>query len=116
MKGTRDLGFYQLDQIKRVRLVKRADCYYVQFCVSADRTETVEPTGKAIGLDVGLKGFYTDSEGISIENPRFLRRSEKVLKRFGLDSNNTWGDQTSTLVGASLSEQVRSLNQESPSL
>lgn len=27
---------------------------------------------------------------------------------FGLDSSNTWGDQTATLVGANLSEQVRS--------
>ncbi len=31
LKGTRDLNFYQPDQIKRVRLVKRADGYYVQF-------------------------------------------------------------------------------------
>jgi putative transposase len=81
MKGTRDLNFYQLDQIKRVRLVRRADGYYVQFCVAADRTESVEPTGKAVGLDVGLKEFYTDSEGTMIENPRFLRKSEKQLKR-----------------------------------
>lgn len=81
MKGTRDLNFYQVDQIKRVRLVKRADGYYVQFCVSVDRLETVEPTGKAVGLDVGLKEFYTDSAGAMIENPRFLRKAEKVLKR-----------------------------------
>lgn len=80
MKGTRDLNFYQVDQIKRVRLVKRADGYYVQFCISADRLETVEPTGKAVGLDVGLKEFYADSTGVTIENPRFLRKAEKVLK------------------------------------
>jgi putative transposase len=81
MKGTRDLHCYQPDQIKRVRLVKRADGYYVQFCLSVDRSESVEPTGKAIGLDVGLKEFYTDSDGAMIENPRFLRKTEKVLKR-----------------------------------
>jgi putative transposase len=81
MKGTRDLVFYQLDQIKRVRLVKRADGYYVQFCVSADRSELIAPTGNVIGLDVGLKEFYTDSEGLTVENPRFLRKSEKTLKR-----------------------------------
>jgi putative transposase len=81
MKGTRDLNFYQAGQIKRVRLVKRADGYYVQFCVSVDRSEQVEPTGKAVGLDVGLKDFYTDSNGETVENPRFLRKAEKVLKR-----------------------------------
>ncbi len=30
LKGTRDLHFYQLAQIKRVRLVKRADGYFVR--------------------------------------------------------------------------------------
>jgi putative transposase len=35
---------------------------------------------------------------------------------FELDSRNTWGDQTSTFVDASQLGQVRSLNQESPSL
>jgi putative transposase len=81
LKGTRDLNFYQADQIKRVRLVKRADGYYVQFCVSVDRSEQAEPTGKAVGLDVGLKDFYTDSNGETVENLRFLRKAEKVLKR-----------------------------------
>jgi len=36
LKGTRDLHFYQISQIKRVRLVKRADGVYVQFCVDVD--------------------------------------------------------------------------------
>ncbi len=81
LKGTRDLHFYQIDQIKRVRLVKRADGYYVQFCISVERLELVEPTGKTIGLDVGLNSFYTDSNGGTVENPRFLRRGEKILKR-----------------------------------
>ena len=38
-------------------------------------------TGKTIGLDVGLKEFYTDSNGEIISNPRFLRRGETRLKR-----------------------------------
>jgi putative transposase len=46
LKGTRDLNFYQPDQIKRVRLVKRADGYYAQFCISVDRTEILPATGK----------------------------------------------------------------------
>ena len=81
LKGTRDLGFYDLSQIKRVRLVKRADGYYIQFCVSVDRVESAAMTGKTIGLDVGLKEFYTDSDGEIVPNPRFLRRGEVRLKR-----------------------------------
>ncbi len=81
MRGTRDLHYYQLDQIKRVRVVRRADGYYVQFCLSQDRIEKRKPTGKTIGLDVGLTHFYTDSDGNTVENPRHLRKSEKALKR-----------------------------------
>ena len=80
LKGTRDLHFYQISQIKRVRLVKRADGVYVQFCVDVDRKENTEPSGTTIGLDVGLKEYYTDSNGTTVENPRFLRKGEKVIK------------------------------------
>jgi putative transposase len=81
IKGTRDLNFYQPDQIKRVRLVKRADGYYVQFCIQVDREEKIEPTHKTIGLDVGLESFYTDSLGNKVENPRFYRTGEQKMKR-----------------------------------
>jgi putative transposase len=79
--GTYDLHFYQINDIKRVRLVKRADGYYAQFCIAVDREIKVEPSKKIIGLDVGLNHFYTDSNGDKVENPRFLRKSEKALKR-----------------------------------
>ncbi|QLE49847.1 transposase [Nostoc sp. C057] len=81
LKGTRDLHFYQINQIKRVRLVKRADGVYAQFCIDVERSENIEPTGNTVGLDVGLKEYYTDSDGTMVENPKFLLRSEKVLKR-----------------------------------
>jgi transposase len=47
--GTRDLNFYQPEQIKRLRLVKCADGYYCQFVVSVDREEILDPSGQAIG-------------------------------------------------------------------
>jgi putative transposase len=81
LKGTYDLHFYQLSDIKRVRLVRRADGYYVQFCISVDVRRETEPTGKAIGLDVGIKYFLADSSGNTIENPQFYRQSEKQLNR-----------------------------------
>jgi putative transposase len=46
-----------------------------------ERTEQFIPTGKAIGIDVGLNHFYTDSDGNTIPNHRYLRKSEKALKR-----------------------------------
>ena len=79
--GSRDLNFYDVKQIKRVRLVRRADGYYAQFAVQVNRVEYVEPSGNAIGLDVGLSAFYTDSNGEKVENPRFLRKGEKRVKQ-----------------------------------
>ncbi len=81
LKGTRDLHFFQVNQIKRVRLVKRADGVYVQFCIDSERRENITPTKETIGLDVGLKEYYTDSNGSVVKNPKFLRKGEKVLKR-----------------------------------
>jgi len=87
--GTRDLHFYQLSQVKRVRVVRRADGYYVQFCIDAERNEKREPTGKTIGLDVGLTHFYTDSDGNTVENPRHLRKSERSLKKLNCRLSRT---------------------------
>jgi len=80
LKGTWDLNFYQLEQIKRIRLLRRADGYYVQFLVNAENKVDIELTGKMIGVDVGLKEFYTDSNGHAEPNPKFYRTSEKRLR------------------------------------
>ena len=79
--GSWDLAHYPVELIKRVRLVRRADGYYCQFCIAVDRSEPQEPTGKTIGLDVGLAAFYTDSNGEKVENPRFYRKREQRRKR-----------------------------------
>ena len=78
--GSRNLHFYRLDQIKRVRVVRRHDGYYAQFLIDHKREENKELTGKQIGLDVGLTHFYTDSFGEKIDNPRFLRKDERKIK------------------------------------
>ena len=79
--GTYDLHYYQINQIKRLRLVRRADGYYAQFCVEAERRIETKPTKKVLALDVGLAHFYTDSNGEKVDNPKFLRKTEKTLKR-----------------------------------
>lgn len=72
---------FPLKQIKRVRIIKRADGYSVQFGVRTERTIEHVPSGKAIGIDVGLKAFLTDSESNTVENPRHYRKAEQKLKR-----------------------------------
>lgn len=82
--GSRDLNFYQIEQIKRVRIVRRADGYYVQFAVQADPRDTVKPltpSQKAVGIDLGIKYFLADSLGNIEPNPQFYRKGEHSLKR-----------------------------------
>jgi putative transposase len=82
--GSRDLHFYQIEQIKRVRILRRADGYYVQFSVQLDPRDTVEPIApsqKAVGIDLGIKYFLADSLGNIEPNPQFYRRGEQQLNR-----------------------------------
>jgi putative transposase len=81
MWGTRNLHFYHKGQIKRVRVVRRHDGYYAQFLIDHKREENKELTGRQIGVDVGLSHFYTDSLGEKVNNPRFLRKDERKIKR-----------------------------------
>lgn len=79
--GSYDLNFYHLKAVKRVRLIRRADGYYCQFCIAVERNINIEPTGRAVGIDVGLAKFYTTSDGEKVDNPRHLRKAEKALRR-----------------------------------
>src|SRR5579883_81435 len=79
--GTRAIETFPVQQIKRVRLIRRADGYYCQFCVAATRQVEHVPTGKQTGIDVGLNAFYTDSNGNTVDNPRYYRQAEQKLKR-----------------------------------
>jgi len=78
------LGDTIFRQIKRVRLVKRAEGYSAQFCISVDRIESMPATGTTIALEVGWKEFYTDSNGAIAPNPFFRSKGEKRFKRAGL--------------------------------
>ena len=60
--GTRDLHFYQKEQIKRVRVIRRSDGYYCQFCIDRKRVEQHFWTGKIVGISRGTECLYTDSD------------------------------------------------------
>src|SRR5438552_10389207 len=53
---------FPLKQIKRVRILRRADGYYVQFGVQTERQIEHVETGSVVGIDMGLKVFYADSK------------------------------------------------------
>ena len=75
------IAAFPVKQIKRVRIVHRANGYYCQFSVQAERKIDHTSTGSVVGIDMGLKVFYTDSYGNTVENPRHYRKAEQKLKR-----------------------------------
>ncbi len=72
---------FPLKQIKRVRIVHRIDGYYVQFGVKSEIQVVHQPSGRQVGIDMGLLSYYTDSEGHTVDNPRHYRKAEQKLKR-----------------------------------
>jgi putative transposase len=81
LKGTYDLNYYDIKQIKRVRLVRRADGYYAQFAVDINVKIETLPTNQIVGIDLGLKYFIADNKGNVEQSPQFYRKSEKQLNR-----------------------------------
>ncbi|NER94499.1 MAG: transposase [Symploca sp. SIO1B1] len=79
--GKWDIHTYPVKAIKRVRLVRRADGYYCQFCIDIECIDIQPKTGNEIGLDVGIESFYTDSNGHQEPNPSFLRKAESDIKQ-----------------------------------
>ncbi|MDJ0649643.1 MAG: transposase [Xenococcaceae cyanobacterium MO_188.B19] len=82
--GSRDLYYFQEWQIQRIRIVRRADGYFVQLMLKLDIrdiTPQLEPTKKCVAIDVGLKYFYADSNGETIDCPKYYRKSEKRLNK-----------------------------------
>ena len=55
--------------------------YFVSVLVEENTQPRYEPTGKSIGIDLGLKHFLTLSSGEKIENPRWFRESQAKLRK-----------------------------------
>ncbi len=60
--------------------ISRDSCGKWFACFSVEtKQEILEPTGKSVGCDVGIKTFCVLSDGVEIDNPRFLKTDEKRL-------------------------------------
>jgi putative transposase len=94
--ATLDNGFLVLSKIGRVavrwsRLIegtpktvtisREADGWYVSFSCAEVPKEPLPLTGKATGIDVGLKVFLITAQGEAVENPRHSRKAEKQLAK-----------------------------------
>ena len=67
-------------KIKQCTVRRQNGKWFACFSIEVESV-ALEPTGEAVGVDVGLTYFATLSTGETIENPRFFRRDEKALAK-----------------------------------
>ena len=59
--------------------------YYVSVLVDCEEQEKLPKSENEIGIDLGIKEFAITSDGEMIENPKYLRKSEKKLRKLQKD-------------------------------
>ena len=69
-------------RVLRMTVSRHAGRWYASLTVEReDREAQRTPKGGAVGIDLGVKTLATLSDGTVIANPRYLRKSERKLKR-----------------------------------
>jgi len=70
------------EKIKQI-IVKRHDSNKWYACVSVEDNIDKEKKSikRRVGIDVGIKHFLTDSDGLQIENPKYFDKSYKRLRK-----------------------------------
>lgn len=72
--------------IKSVTVSKTpSEKYYVSVLVNCKEQEKFPQSNNEIGIDLGIKEFAITSDGEMIENPKYLRKSEKRLRKLQKD-------------------------------
>lgn len=87
----------QLEKIGRVKIVMdrqlpnsklmsvtisktTSGCFFASILIETEILH-LNKTNKSVGIDVGLKNFYTSSDNITISNPRYFRESQSKLSK-----------------------------------
>lgn len=67
--------------IKQIIIKRHNDNWYAIFQIEIPDTEPNNDNQQAIGLDLGIASYLTDSNGNKIDNPRISDKNAKKLKR-----------------------------------
>ena len=74
-------GMIDTDNIHSVTVEKKPSGRYFLAILTEFQPETNSLPDNMVGIDVGIKTFLTDSNGNKVENPKYLEKSAKKLKR-----------------------------------
>lgn len=67
--------------MKTCTIKREGQRWFIIFACEVEHEIIYHPSEEAVGIDLGLLHFGTLSDGSTIENPRYLRRSEQKLKK-----------------------------------
>lgn len=68
-------------RITEVQVKRQADGWHVCFGVELPKPEPLAPTGKSVGIDLGITNFVALSTGERIAGPRAHRKAERRFSR-----------------------------------
>ena len=66
-------------KIKSITVSKNSCNMYFASILVETEIQKLPEINKEIGIDLGLKHYITDSDGIKVDNPKYLKQSEKKL-------------------------------------
>lgn len=82
-------------KVKQIRITRRASGWYALLICDLPRPVPLPPTGRSVGVDVGLSTFATLSNGEKIPNPRLfktvagkVRKAQHAMSRKKKGSKN----------------------------
>ncbi len=72
-------------KVKTAAIIKKVDGYYITLSLQDSSVPVLTPDTpemeNTIGIDLGLKSFFTDDSGVEVAIPQHYRKAEKRLKR-----------------------------------
>ena len=78
-------------RVLRMTISQRAGRWYASLTVERDdKPVKCAPKGGAVGVDLGVKTLATLSDGTVVENPRYLRKSERRGAQAAVRQRVTW--------------------------
>jgi putative transposase len=66
--------------IKAIIIKKESNKWYACFSCGNVPEKKLPKLDNSVGLDVGIKSFLVDSDGVIVNNPKFFRKSEALLR------------------------------------
>lgn len=66
---------------KQVRLIKKQGHWYAQLSCDEVPIKPLPPTGKSVGIDLGIKTFAAMSDGRDVPNPRIKEKAQPAIAK-----------------------------------